>query len=233
MFGRKCGNGDSVSLGNALMQNKTPRQLSRVDWIEAARRQLIISGVDELKVDRLARKMKVTRGSFYWHFKNRKDLLDAVLQLWQEHKESELQQADTRWASMGAFEIARIWLSEDATYPAFDMAIRFWAWKSPAVAKIVRAIDHRWINFLAERFRMEGQRERESVARARIIYLQQVGYYATAFDEPMQERLAFLPYYNAIMLGNEGGSALEAVVADLEQRQSTKKQRAPQDALSQ
>ena len=94
MFGRKCGNGDSVSLGNALMQNKTPRQLSRVDWIEAARRQLIISGVDELKVDRLARKMKVTRGSFYWHFKNRKDLLDAVLQLWQEHKESELQQAD-------------------------------------------------------------------------------------------------------------------------------------------
>jgi hypothetical protein len=80
---------------------------------------------------------------------------------------------------------------------------------------------------------MEGQRERESVARARIIYLQQVGYYATAFDEPMQERLAFLPYYNAIMLGNEGGSALEAVVADLEQRQSTKKQRAPKDALSQ
>jgi hypothetical protein len=49
----------------------------------------------------------------------------------------------------------------------------------------------------------------------------------------MQERLAFLPYYNAIMLGNEGGRALEAVVADLEQRQSTKKQRAPKDALSQ
>jgi hypothetical protein len=35
------------------------------------------------------------------------------------------------------------------------------------------------------------------------------------------------------MLGNEGGSALEAVVADLEQRQSTKKQRAPKDTLSQ
>ena len=65
-----------------LITKKKPRQLSREDWTEAARKQLVAAGIEEVKVDRLARKMKVTRGSFYWHFKNRKDLLDSVLRVW-------------------------------------------------------------------------------------------------------------------------------------------------------
>jgi AcrR family transcriptional regulator len=204
------------------MKKKPPR-LSREDWIDAARKQLVTAGVEEVKIDRLARKLKVTRGSFYWHFKNRKDLLDSVLKVWEDHKQRELTQAQQRWTEMGPVEVARIWLSEDPTYPAFDMAIRFWAWKSPAVAKIVSAIDSRWITFLAERFVQEGQSERESTARARLIYFQQVGYYAAKFEEPMRERLAYLPYYNAILLGNEWGAAMETVLVELAEKRRAKK----------
>lgn len=121
--------------------------------LDRSRTQAVGRGeIEEVKVDRLARKMKVTRGSFYWHFKNRKDLLDSVLRVWEAHKERELQQTRAQWATMGPLEVVRIWLSEDPTYPAFDIAIRFWAWKAPAVAKIVSAIDNRWIAFLAEQF---------------------------------------------------------------------------------
>jgi AcrR family transcriptional regulator len=216
-----------------LITKKKPRQLSREDWTEAARKQLVAAGIEEVKVDRLARKMKVTRGSFYWHFKNRKDLLDSVLRVWEAHKERELEQTRAQWATMGPLEVVRIWLSEDPTYPAFDIAIRFWAWKAPAVAKIVSAIDDRWIAFLAEQFFREGQSMRLSVARARLIYWQQIGYYAMKFEEPMQERLAYMPYYNAILLGNEGGEAADIVVTELAKDSLTKKQRAPKDALSQ
>jgi AcrR family transcriptional regulator len=206
-----------------LIKKTKSVQLSREDWVRAAQKQLIAAGIDEVKVDRLARKLKVTRGSFYWHFKNRKDLLDSVLHVWEAHKEQELAQARARWDALGPVELARIWLSEDASYPAFDMAIRFWAWKTPAVAKVVSAIDDRWLAFLAERFAHEGQSERLSNARARLIYFQQIGYYAMKFEEPFQERLAYLPYYNAILFGSEGGEALETVLAELMEIRSAKK----------
>jgi len=197
------------------MRQSRPPQLTREHWIKAARKQLVSGGIDEVKVDRLARKLKVTRGSFYWHFKDRKDLLDAILNGWVAHKELEIEIARDRWSSTGPAEVARIWLSEDPAYPAFDMAIRFWAWKSRAVMTIVRAIDDRWIAFLAEQFRAEGQSERESIARARIIYWHQVGYYALRFEEPMEERLGFLPYYHRILFGTESIEVIDGIVAEL------------------
>jgi len=57
----------------------TTKRLTRDDWIDNARKVLVASGIEEVKVDRLARRMRVTRGSFYWHFEHRKDLLDALL----------------------------------------------------------------------------------------------------------------------------------------------------------
>lgn len=190
-------------------------KLNRDDWIAAARKVLIASGVDDVKVDRLARRMKVTRGSFYWHFRNRKDLLDALLSGWVAHKQQELDEALSRWERFGAVEVARIWLREDPTYPDFDMAIRFWARKSKAVAQAVRAIDDRWIAFLSSRFAAAGQSELESVARARVLYMHQIGYYAIGFDEDMATRLAFLPHYNKVLLGSDDESAVTAVVTEL------------------
>lgn len=197
-----------------MAKGKTP-QLSREDWVKAARRQLVAGGIDEVKVDRLARKLKVTRGSFYWHFRNRKDLLDAILESWVTLKEAEIERAREGWSSTGPIEVARIWLSADPTYPAFDMAIRFWAWKSPPVMKIVRGIDDRWIAFLARQFEADGQQELESVARARVLYWHQVGYYALRFEEPMAERLRFLPYYTQILIGTVPGEELEGIVSEL------------------
>ena len=67
--------------GRGLRQ-RDPRALGRQDWIDAARRMLIARGVERLRVDGLARTLRITRGSFYWHFAGRKALLDAVLDDW-------------------------------------------------------------------------------------------------------------------------------------------------------
>src|SRR5688572_17713954 len=59
--------------GNAAGTARQP--YGRDDWIAAARNELIAAGVDAVKVGRLARRLHVTRGGFYWHFTSRADLL--------------------------------------------------------------------------------------------------------------------------------------------------------------
>jgi AcrR family transcriptional regulator len=53
-------------------------------WIEAATEVLVDQGIDHVRVDVLAQQLGVTRGSFYWHFRDREDLLRRVLQAWRE-----------------------------------------------------------------------------------------------------------------------------------------------------
>ena len=55
---------------------------SREDWIDAAWNTLGEAGVDGVRVEALARSLGVTKGSFYWHFKNRQDLIDALYDRW-------------------------------------------------------------------------------------------------------------------------------------------------------
>ena len=53
-------------------------------WIDAATEVLVNQGIDSVRVDVLAQRLQVTRGSFYWHFRDREELLRRVLQAWRE-----------------------------------------------------------------------------------------------------------------------------------------------------
>lgn len=59
-------------------------------WIDAATEVLVDQGIDHVRVDVLATRLGVTRGSFYWHFRDREDLLRRVLQAWRERATSAL-----------------------------------------------------------------------------------------------------------------------------------------------
>ena len=51
-------------------------RIGRQVWLDTARMMLIIDGVERVRVERIVDKLGVTRGGFYWHFANRKALLD-------------------------------------------------------------------------------------------------------------------------------------------------------------
>jgi AcrR family transcriptional regulator len=55
----------------------------REDWVNTSRKALIKEGIDQVKVERLAKQLNVTRGSFYWHFRSRAELLTALLDHWE------------------------------------------------------------------------------------------------------------------------------------------------------
>ena len=58
-------------------------RLDREDWVNAAFERLGAGGVEAVRVEPLAKDLGVTKGSFYWHFRDREALLDAVLEAWE------------------------------------------------------------------------------------------------------------------------------------------------------
>jgi AcrR family transcriptional regulator len=201
---------------------RATRTLTREDWIAAARKTLAVSGVDDVKVDRLSREMKVTRGSFYWHFKGRNDLLDALLHDWEVRNLQQIDYLRAAWAEEGPdlAYVNVIYLGGDQLYPAFDMSIRIWARKSAVVAAAVGRIDDLWIGALTDLFVMQGVEETEAFVRGRINYFHQVGYYALALKETVEVRAHLVPYYYKVLSGRDPSPKLHAILSDILARRS-------------
>lgn len=189
----------------------------REDWIAIARKTLVTAGIDDVKVDRLAKRLGVTRGSFYWHFQSRSDLLQALLKDWEARNLVEIAQVEEHWTSSGPelSDVVRSWMSEDSAFLAFDLAVRGWARKAPSVAKAVHRVDDAWIALLEEVFRHSGYGGDEALVRARIVYFHQIGYYALDIRETLEERVRLIPIYYEALLGKKPNRALDTVLSEI------------------
>lgn len=177
--------------------------LTRADWIAIARDTLIREGVAQVKIDRLARKLGVTRGGFYWRFKSREELLDAMLDDWVATNTMPFLAAVSgpgapaeRYRSL-----MRLWIDERDFNPDFDSAVRGWSRISPKVAKTVHEIDDRRIAALKALFEDAGYGADEAFIRARITYFHQVGYYAMGLKESTKRREALSELYYRVLTG--------------------------------
>ncbi len=75
----------SSKTANSLLDKNERSTLCAADWERAALELIAEKGVQALAVEPLARRMGITKGSFYWHFSSRESLLEQALQLWEEH----------------------------------------------------------------------------------------------------------------------------------------------------
>ena len=183
----------------------TGRRKSREDWIAAARKVLVTSGVDSVKVDRLANDLRATRGSFHWHFTDREELLNALLHDWEVNNYVAISTIRARWASSkpDLSELIELWVREGTESPAFGMAIRTWARGDASVEEVMHRVDNEWINLMQLLFSPDIYDESERLVRARVVYFHQVGYHALALREPREERLRLIPYYYKVLTGQE------------------------------
>jgi AcrR family transcriptional regulator len=148
--------------------------LGKNDWLKAARIALLKGGVEAVRVEKLARSLHVTKGSFYWHFKDREELLDLLLREW----EDEMAEIIPRLGRKSAREtlltlvhilVERARLSEEGNVPS-DAAIFAWATVSPAVARRVNRSEQERIKLL---MRIGGQPD-----RIELFYLAWLGFVA-------------------------------------------------------
>jgi len=188
---------------NQKRQRGSGSSLGRSDWIAAARSELIKRGILGVKIGRLARRLRVTRGSFYWHFKNHADLLRQLLADWEATNTAPFERALSTDAN-GVKEflaVVDLWVSEKEYSPAFDAAVRDWARKSKDVAAAVHRADDRRIELLRRMFLDMGYADPEALVRARVAYFHQVGYYALGMVESPVRRQQLVPIYVAVLTG--------------------------------
>jgi AcrR family transcriptional regulator len=171
--------------------------LARADWIAAARALLVAEGVEAVKVTRLAEALGVTRGSFYWHFADRADLLDALLDQWARLNTRAVVEAaegalDLTTGILGLFDV---WVDVARFDPALDGAVRDWARRAAKVRRAVEKADEARVRAIADLFARSGYDAAEAFIRARIIYFTQIGYYALGIRETLMQRLGYLEGY--------------------------------------
>ncbi|RQR56374.1 TetR/AcrR family transcriptional regulator [Burkholderia sp. Bp9140] len=144
-------------------------------WIAGARRLLVTKSVDAVRVEALAKEMGVTKGSFYWHFKDRDDLLRRMLTAWRdEATEQIIFRFESR--ALPARELVRDLLSlpfrgaaaHEAA--ATELAIRAWARRDEMARAIVDEVDAKRLSYIAQCFSAMGYSISEARARAFVLY---------------------------------------------------------------
>lgn len=177
---------------------------SREVWLTAAYDALVDSGVDAVRILPLAKKLNLSRTSFYWFFADREALLATLLQSWRDRNTDGIRQRCGAYAETIAEAMLNVfdcWLDRSLFDSQFEFAVRSWALQSPEVAKEVEAADEARIGALKQMFVRFGYPEHPAEVRARTIYLVQIGYISMNTREDMEVRMKRMPDYVEIFTG--------------------------------
>jgi AcrR family transcriptional regulator len=180
--------------------------LDRAAWIVEGRNALVAGGIGAVKIGQLAAALGVTREAFYWHFKSLDELHGALRADWSADNTTrfEASLADPGRAPLKDLEsVSSLLLGEEAFRTGWDTAMRDWARTSEETAILVARIDDERTRMLQRVFHELGYSELEALARARIYYLFQVGYYTTRIEDSLARRRKLIPEYLRILLGRD------------------------------
>lgn len=202
--------GLEVSLGRT-------QKVSSGTWVDTARLILVEEGIAGVKVDRLAQRLGVTRGGFYHNFRDREDLLDALLHRWEKACRFLPDfPASRSLAKLGAWFdcVADRLIEEDGYDHDFDMAVREWARSDQRAAWAVERSDRERMGVLQRFFDALGYSEDEALMRARIFYYHQIGYYAIGVRESTAVRKRNANLYIDILCGHEAMERVRSAIRD-------------------
>ena len=192
-------------------------RLGADDWITAGLDVLVESGVTAVKILPIAKRLGVTRGSFYWHFKSREALLGCLLEAWEgKNTRAILRAAATPGTLIDRYiALSRLWLGWSDFDPRLDVAVREWSRRDPAVLKKLRAADEQRVAALAQMIEPEGHEPAMTQFRARTLYRMQMGWGDGADTPADSDGESSAAYFEIFMGRAPSPSEREAIVAGL------------------
>ena len=151
-------------------------RLSAEDWAQAALDLIAEQGVAAVAVEPLARRLGVTKGSFYWHFPSRDALLQAALERWeaveQEMVFGKLEAvSDPRERLRALFQLVAHEFKSHIVYSELLKAL-----DHPTVSPVIGRVSQRRFEWLAASFRQAGLSRTDAQHRARLAYAAYVGF---------------------------------------------------------
>jgi len=143
-------------------------------WIEAGLKELGRGGVEAVRIEVVAQRLGVTKGGFYRRFKDRRALLDAILETWERgriaaiEKQAELGGADARERLRSLIRIYSERLNPEGM--AIELAARQWARADAAAAAAVASVDGTRLRIATQLYRELGLSAEDAQARALLFY---------------------------------------------------------------
>lgn len=169
-------------------------RLSVDDWIQAGYALVADEGLEALKVDRLCTRLGVTKGSFYWHFKDMAGYRAALVQAWGELRDTDR----SHFGELGHLppreRLARMMASLLGERQwTLERAMREWARIDPVVADSVRAADHLVLRAVRQTFQDAGFDGEDADVRANATFAAGIGFLHLSDSPPgtyadMQDR---------------------------------------------
>lgn len=192
-------------------------QLTPGDWIRAATEVLVQNGIDAVRVDVLAKTLEVTRGSFYWHFRDREDLLLKVLKTWHDQATEDLInrfERSGRSASALIGELLSLPLHGEAAArsASIELAIRAWARRDELARSVLDEVDAKRLGYSTQCFVALGFGFQDARHRAFALYSYVIGeslLQTQSTPEQRQERRAYIEQ----LLLDAGGMTQEEFAA--------------------
>lgn len=186
------------------IENISRQRGSEELWLNAAYEMLRENGIEAVKVMPLAKKLDLTRTSFYWHFTDRDALLEAMIRRWEQKNTGNLVKQTTSFAESiteAMFNVFDCWLDEDLFDARMDLAIRNWARNNEALQVRLDLADAKRGDALFDMFKRFGYDDAQAQARSMTVIYTQIGYISMEIHENQTERVARMPDYIAVFTG--------------------------------
>jgi AcrR family transcriptional regulator len=161
-----------------------PTRTPRSNWIDEGLSALAAGGPDAVRIEALAQALGVTKGGFYWHFDDRRALLEEMLDTWErigvdaviEQVESEA--GDARAKLRRLFAIA----TSGSDLLEIELAMRDWARRDAGVAARLRRVDNRRMDYMRALFGAFCSSEDEVQVRCMLAFALWIGNHFIAAD---------------------------------------------------
>ncbi len=163
---------------------RTPR--SR--WIDQGLRALAAGGPDAVRIEPLAEALGVTKGGFYWHFDDRRALLDEMLDTWERKTTDEVIERVESEGGDARSKLRRTFALTSSGVLAIDLAVRDWSRREQTVAERLRRIDNRRMDYLRSLFGAFCPDADDVEARCMLTYSLLIGNHFIAADHGARSR---------------------------------------------
>lgn len=172
---------------------RTPadKRVSREDWVRCGLAVLAEDGIDAVRVEPLATRLGVTKGSFYWHFADRAALHAAMLEAWRQRSTRDIAARVGAGTAEPRERLHRLLALSTMGGPAerLETAIRSWASADNKAARLVAEVDKERIAFVAKLLESSGVGRSAAQLRTRMTYLMLIGsYFSSSRGQPLATR---------------------------------------------
>lgn len=186
-------------------QKTGTKDLSSQDWLVAAVAALAEGGVEAVKVEPLAKKLGVSKGSFYWHFKDRAQLLAAILDFWAADFTQQLidnaaglATPKERLRHLAGQALIKTALGIDSARA--EAAMQAWAATDPHVGARLSTIDAARVGYLETELLDSGLTVSKARTGAKVLYLTLLGLYtARGYNQDLADDDAYLALVDMIL----------------------------------